>query len=53
VGVDWIAGATSQDRRGSTWWMYLLDCGLERDGVGDLLPTQALIAEAPDMRLAK
>jgi hypothetical protein len=33
--------------------MFLLDCGQERDVVGELLPTPALIAEAPDRRLAK
>ena len=33
--------------------MYLLDCGPERDGAGELLPAPALIAEAPDRRLAK
>jgi len=51
--VDWIAGATSQARRGSTWWMYLLDCGPERDCARELLPAPALIAEAPDRLLAK
>jgi hypothetical protein len=33
--------------------MYMLGCGPERDGAGELLPAQALIAEAPDRRLAK
>ena len=53
VGVDWSAGATPQARRGSTRWMYLLDCGPQRDGAGELLPSPALFAEAPDRRLAK
>ena len=53
MGVDWSAGATPQARRVSTRWMYLLDCGPERDGAGELLPAPALIAEAPDRRLAK
>ncbi len=34
-------------------WMYLLGCGPERDGAGELLPAPALIAEAPDRRLAE
>jgi len=33
--------------------MYLLDCGPQRDGVGELLPSLALFAEAPDRRLVK
>ena len=33
--------------------MYMLGCGPERDGAGELLPAQALIAEAPDRRLEK
>jgi hypothetical protein len=33
--------------------MYLLGCGPERDGAGELLPAPALFAEAPDRRLAK
>ena len=33
--------------------MYLLDCGPQRDGAGELLPSPALFAEAPDRRLAK
>jgi hypothetical protein len=53
VGVDWSAGATPQARRVSTRWMYLLDCGPQRDGAGELLPAPALFAEAPDRRLAK
>ena len=53
MGVDWNAGATQQARRGSTRWMYLLDCGPQRDGVGELLPSLALFAEAPDRRLVK
>jgi hypothetical protein len=53
VGVDWSAGATPQARRGSTRWRYLLDCGPQRDGAGELLPSPALFAEAPDRRLAK
>ncbi len=53
MGVDWSAGVTSQARRGSTRWMYLLGCGPERDGAGEFLPAQALIAEAPDRRLVK
>ena len=44
VGVDWIAGATPQARRVSTLWMYL-DCGPQRDGAGELLPSPALFAE--------
>ena len=40
-------------RRGSTRWMCLLDCGPQRDGAGELLPSPALFAEAPDRRLAK
>ena len=51
--MDWSAGATSQARRGSTRWMYLLNCGPERDGADELLPVPALISEAPDRRLAK
>ena len=50
--MDWIAGATPQARRVSTLWMYL-DCGPQRDGAGELLPSPALFAEAPDRRLAK
>ncbi len=53
MGVDWSAGATPQARRVSTRWMYLLDCGPQRDGAGELLPSPALFAEAPDRRLAK
>jgi hypothetical protein len=33
--------------------MYLLDCGPERDGAGELLPAPALITEAQDRRLEK
>ena len=33
--------------------MYLLDCGPQRDGAGEILPSPALFAEAPDRRLAK
>jgi hypothetical protein len=44
-GVDWSAGATPQARRGSTRWMCLLDCGPQRDGAGELLPSPALFAE--------
>ena len=32
-------------RRGSTRWMCLLDCGPQRDGAGELLPSPALFAE--------
>ena len=53
MGGDWRAGATPQARRGSTRWMYLLDCGPQRDGAGELLPSPALFAEAPDRLLAK
>jgi hypothetical protein len=53
VGVDWSAGATPQARRGSTLWVYLLDCGPQRDCEGELLPAPALFADVPDRRLAK
>ena len=53
VGVDWSAGATPQARRVSTRWVYLLDCGPQRDGEGKLLPAPALFTDAPDRRLAK
>ena len=33
--------------------MYLLDCGPQRDGEGELLPAPALFADAPDRRLVK
>ena len=44
-GVDWSAGATPQARRGSTRWTCLLDGGPQRDGAGELLPSQALFTE--------
>ena len=33
--------------------MYLLDCGPQRDGEGELMPAPALFTDAPDRRLAK
>ncbi len=53
VAVDWSAGATPQARRGSMRWVYLLDCGPQRDCEGELMPAPALFTDAPDRRLSK
>jgi len=49
MGTSWAwTGAPVRHRRpgrGSTRWMCLLDCGPQRDGAGELLPSPALFAE--------
>ena len=49
MGTLWAwTGAPVRHRRpgrGSTRWMCLLDCGPQRDGAGELLPSPALFAE--------